>query len=260
MYTPQFAALYDSLMEDFDYPAWADYYLELIRESAGGKPKHLCECGCGTGNMALEWAAKGIRVTGVDLSAPMLQVASDKARKRGLSLTFVCQDMTRLALHRPVDAIACPCDGVNYLLDDEAVASFFARAHQSLRPGGALVFDVSTPHKLFGMEGAPYYEDREDLTYLWTGRRRGELVDMALTFFLRRGGGLYQRFDEMQTQRAHRAEDLVKALEKAGFTGIALYGDRRLDPPEDQELRWHFAARKKGASQRPTVGKETIGV
>ena len=37
-----FARVYDLLMDDFDYPAWAEYYLELISR-AGVRPVRLCD-------------------------------------------------------------------------------------------------------------------------------------------------------------------------------------------------------------------------
>lgn len=245
MYPAKFASVYDHLMEDFDYPAWAEYYLELLNRAGAGRPRAICECGCGTGSMSVELARAGARVTGVDLSAPMLEQAADKARRGGVSIPFVCQDMCDLKLHRPVDAILCPCDGVNYLLDEKRLAAFFNRAFEHLKPGGALAFDVSTPRKLFALADAPCYEDREGLTYLWVSRRRGELIDMELTFFLRRGGGLYERFDEAQVQRAHTMDELGCALEKAGFCDIAFYGDRTFAPPAPDEARWHVTAVKR---------------
>ena len=48
----RFAEVYDRLMDDFDYPAWAEYYLGLLKK-AGCTPKTMCECGCGTGSMTL---------------------------------------------------------------------------------------------------------------------------------------------------------------------------------------------------------------
>ncbi len=38
----EFATVYDEFMDDFDYPAWADYYLALLgsRRCAGGE---ICE-------------------------------------------------------------------------------------------------------------------------------------------------------------------------------------------------------------------------
>lgn len=243
MYPAQFAAVYDRLMDDVDYPAWADYYRALLSRARDGAPvRKVCECGCGTGSMTVELARAGLEVVGVDLSAPMLEIAGDKLRRAGVSAPLVCQDMCRLQLHRPVDALVCPCDGVNYLVEDSQVAAFFRRAYALLKPGGALAFDVSTPGKLFALEQAPGYEDREELTYLWVSARRGNLVDMSLTFFLRQGGGLYRRFDEVQCQRAHTQEELRAQLEKAGFEGITFYGDRTFAPPQPAQSRWHVTA------------------
>lgn len=244
MYPAKFAAVYDRLMDDFDYPAWADYYLDLIARSGAARPQALCECGCGTGSMSVELALKGIRVTGVDLSEAMLERAAEKARRHGVALPLVCQDMCALSLHKPVDAILCPCDGVNYLLTNEQVAAFFQRAYAQLKRGGVLAFDVSTPDKLLSLAQAPCYEDRADLTYFWVSASRGNLVDMALTFFLRQGGGLYRRFDEAQTQRAHTQEELSTRLLESGFEQITFYGDRTLEPPQPGEARWHVSAVK----------------
>ena len=70
-----FAAVYDLLMDDFDYPSWAAYYLALLRR-AGVEPRSLCDCACGTGSLTVEFAGSGMRVTGVDLSQEMLEAAA----------------------------------------------------------------------------------------------------------------------------------------------------------------------------------------
>ena len=59
-----FAGIYDLLMDDFDYPAWADYYMNLLSQT-GVQPKTMCDCACGTGAMSLQFAKKGIRVNAV---------------------------------------------------------------------------------------------------------------------------------------------------------------------------------------------------
>ena len=101
-----FAEVYDLLMDDFDYPAWAQYYLKLL-ETAGVRPKTMAECACGTGSMTIPFAEAGIRVTGVDLSGEMLEIAAEKARRAGVRPMFVCQDMAKLTLPRPADALVC---------------------------------------------------------------------------------------------------------------------------------------------------------
>ena len=239
-----FAEIYDALMDDFDYPAWAEYYLALL-ERAGVKPSTMCDCACGTGSLSIPFAKKGIRVTGADLSGEMLEVAADKARKSGVQVMFVRQDMCRLQLPRPVDALVCGCDGVNYLLTDERVRAFFERAHAAIRPGGALAFDISSPYKLEHVLGNGFFgEERDDVAYLWSNSFDAEkrTVRMDLTFFQRESSGLYRRFAETHTQRAHEPEALRAMLEQTGFGDVRIFGDRTFDPPKADEMRIHFSA------------------
>ena len=237
-----FARVYDLLMDDFDYPAWAAYYLELLAR-AGVRPVTLCDCACGTGSMSLEFARRGLRVTGVDISREMLELAGEKARQSGVSLRFVCQNMTQLTLPRPVDALVCACDGVNYLTSDKRALAFFRAAHKSIRPGGALAFDVSSPYKIRNILGNSFFgEERDEVAYLWQNALEDDIVTMDITFFLREEGELYRRVSETHRQRVHEPERLKALLEEAGFTGVQIYGDQSFEEPKPQEMRVHFCA------------------
>ena len=239
-----FAGLYDALMDDVDYDAWAGYYLALIGRM-GVTPRTLCDCACGTGAMSVRFARQGIRVTGVDLSVDMLELARQKALQYGVQAMFVCQDMCALALPRPVDALVCACDGVNYLLDDDRLRAFFARARQALKPGGALAFDISSAYKLRKTLGNNFCgEDRGDIAYLWSNRfdESAETVTMDLTFFTRESDGRYRRFDELHVQKAHEPEHLLALLAECGFSGAQVFGDRHFNFPGTDEARIHIAA------------------
>lgn len=238
----RFAEVYDSLMDDFDYPRWADYYVELVRR-AGGNPKRMAECGCGTGSMTVEFADMGIRVTGMDLSAEMLRQAQVKARRKGQQIIFVEQDMRALEVPRPVDTVVCACDGVNYLTEAQDVQAFFDAAFRALKPGGVLAFDISTGAKLLEMPGNVYAEDRDDVTWMWFSEAEPDRrVRMDIAFFLRGEDGRYERFDEEQLQRAHLPEELTAALTQAGFADVRIYGDRTFEPPLPEEKRIHITA------------------
>ena len=239
-----FAEIYDLLMDDFDYPAWADYYMRLLAR-AGVKPKMMADCACGTGSLTIPFAKRGIRVTGVDLSGEMLEVAAEKARKNGIQAMFVRQDMSKLRLPRPVDALVCGCDGVNYLLSDEEVKDFFKSAHAAIKPGGALAFDISSAYKLEHVLGNGFFgEERDEVAYLWSNKFDAEArtVRMDLTFFRREPGGLYRRFVENHVQRAHDPEDLKQMLQECGFVHVEIYGDRTFEAPGPEEMRIHILA------------------
>ncbi len=246
MYT-SFAEVYDQLMDNVNYERWADFYQQLLQVNGVAQGSKVCECACGTGALTLPLVRRGFQMTGVDLSQEMLWIAAQKARKMGLGLPFVQQDMRQLRLHRQMDAVIATCDGVNYLLTDEDVCAFFRAAYNAMRPGGALIFDVSTPWKLENVLGNELIcEDREDVTYFWQNSfsRRTGLCDMALCFFLKEKDGRYRRIDETQKQKAHTRETLTALLQGCGFADVHVYGNSRMESPRDKEQRWHFTARR----------------
>lgn len=245
MYTA-FAAVYDRLMADVDYPAWANFYQGLL-SMYGLMSGKLCECACGTGGITIPLAGIGYQMTGVDLSEEMLFEASQKARKAGAMIPFVKQDMRALRLHRKMDGVLCTCDGVNYLPTETDVLAFFGAAWTALRPGGALAFDVSTPYKFKHVLGNHFIGDETaDVAYLWknTYDPHTVSVQMDLSIFVRQEGETYQRVSERQTQYAYPFETLKALLLQAGFADVRLFGDGTFAPPSPTEQRWHIAARK----------------
>lgn len=241
-----FASVYDTLMDDYDYDAWSAHYIELMQ--LGGKmPARIAECACGTGSLSVRFAQEGIHVTGVDLSNAMLRRAEEKARREGVLAAFVRQDMRRLALTRRVDAVLATCDGVNYLTGEQDVKAFFAAAYAALKPGGMLCFDCSSRHKLETTMGDSFFgEERDGIAILWKNRlnRQSHVLDMDVTFFVREEDGRYRRFREQHRQRAHSSEEIIRWLEASGFEVAGVYGDMRMDAPREDDLRIHYAARK----------------
>jgi len=245
MYTA-FASVYDRLMRDVDYQSWAERYASLLR-SAGVSAGHVCECACGTGSLTLPLARMGYRMTGIDLSSEMLSAAAAKAKDAGLDIPFVRQDMTRLTLHRRQDAVLATCDGVNYLTSVKQLRAFFTAAHKSLKPGGVLIFDVSTPEKLSVTLGMNTLGSRdEDISYIWQNYydKRTRIVDLKLSFFVRNENGTYDRFEESQRQRAHSREELESLLSECGFSAVRFYGGLKRRAPLPGDDRWHIMAVK----------------
>ena len=232
-----FAAGYDRMMADVDYDGWANYIDGFLREAGA---KSVLECACGTGSLTVRLARKGYQITGADLSEDMLMVARQKTLDAGLRfLPFVCQDMRRIALHKPVDAVVAACDGVNYLMD--GVEDFFQSAWKALKPGGLLLFDVSSAYKLSAVLGDnTFAATGPDWAYIWENTYHPRLgrVDMLLTGFLKQGTG-YARFEEHHSQRAYTEEELRAALHD-----IRVYEAFTRNPPTDRAERLQFTARK----------------
>ena len=246
MYTA-FARVYDALMASVNYEKWAAHYARLMQLYQVPEKGRCVECACGTGGLTLPLRRLGYQMTGVDLSEEMLAAAMEKARSAGLSIPFVRQDMRFLALPRRAECVLATCDGVNYLASPEAAQAFFHAAYNALRPGGALIFDVSTPEKLQNTLGNhTLFSDDDQISYIWRNawHEKNACVSLALSFFVRREDGAYDRLEERQTQRAHTRAELRDWLKEAGFSDIRFFGRERLSPPRAGDDRWHVAARK----------------
>lgn len=234
-----FSAWYDKMMGTVDYNGWSRYLMGLLDRNGARK---VAECACGTGNITWKLVKAGYEVTGLDLSEDMLLVAREKLRKMGLRCPFVCEDMRALSLHKPVDAIIAACDGVNYVT--EGVEAFFTAAHKALKPGGMLLFDVSSYYKLSKvLSGRTFGDTGEDWGYIWENVFDPDtsLLEMGLTCFIREGSH-YSRFEETHLQRAYTEEELTAALKGAGFSRVEVYEAFTLTPPKPDTERLQFVA------------------
>ena len=117
----------------------------------------------------------------------------------------------------------------------------------NMKPGGALIFDVSTPEKLSQTLGDnTLYSDDDAVSYIWRNKWDGKTacVTLGLSLFVRRSDGAYDRLEERQTQRAHTRRELCAWLTQAGFQDISFYGRLRMSPPRKGDDRWHVTAVK----------------
>lgn len=101
--------------------------------------ERVLDIGCGNGAVTLE-AARQVgpsgRVTGLDLSAPMLGLAARRAAEEGLDIDFVQADAATAAWDDPVDAVISRF-GVMFFDKPE---SAFANLAEALKPGGRMCF------------------------------------------------------------------------------------------------------------------------
>nr|WP_062340327.1 class I SAM-dependent methyltransferase [Herbidospora sakaeratensis] len=82
---------------------------------------HVLDVACGSGRHALELAARGRRVTGVDVSAEAVAHATREAARRGLDAGFQVGDMRALPASA-ADTAICMGNAFGYLDHDETVA------------------------------------------------------------------------------------------------------------------------------------------
>jgi len=105
--------------------------------------------GCASGRIAWELAQDGARVTAVDPSKVMLEVAQGRRGEAPLEvsarLEFHEADLRTLRLNRRFGSIVLPQNAVGLMPTLEALDALFATVCVHLAPTGALLLDATNP-------------------------------------------------------------------------------------------------------------------
>jgi SAM-dependent methyltransferase len=237
-------------------------YFQTFIESDG---QPALDVACGTGRVLLPCLRAGLDVDGCDVSADMIALCGEKARREGLSPNLYVQPMHALDLPRRYRTIfVCGAFGLGSTReqDIEALRGFY----DSLEPGGTLLLDIEVPYADTGQWKYWLKEERTSLPEAAEPPRGRKLASDGAEYALR---SRYLHLDpleqlvslEMHVEmwrdgRLEAAEDhrldiglyfkneLLPMLERAGFESIVVHGDHVEAEPTPDDDFIVFVARK----------------
>ena len=115
---------------------------EIITRFLGlSSGQDILDVPCGEGRHAVDLAARGHNVPGLDLSAELLARAARRAEERNVSVEWVQGDMRRLEWKERFDAAVCYWGSFGYF-DDQGDFEFLYGVSRALRPGGKLLIET----------------------------------------------------------------------------------------------------------------------
>jgi 2-polyprenyl-6-hydroxyphenyl methylase/3-demethylubiquinone-9 3-methyltransferase len=131
--------------------------LEFIDRIAGLAGKKVLDVGCGGGILTESMAAKGAKVTGIDMGETPLQIARLHLLESGLDVEYERIPAERLAEEQPesFDVVTC-MEMLEHVPDPESVVRACARL---TKPGGNIFFSTLNRNPksyLFAIIGAEY--------------------------------------------------------------------------------------------------------
>lgn len=241
------AAGYDLVMDHVDYDQWAAYLFDLLRRH-GTDVKTVVELGGGTGSLARRLQPLGdYRYLLTDGSAAMLARAREKLDEEESSIRCVQADFTTvscndLGLTEPADAAILVYDGLNYLLDADAVAALLRCVHGLLRPGGVAIIDQSTPpNSEARSDGVVDEGTRADFSYVRESHYDPDTRRHETVFSLTVNG---QSWTERHVQRAYTREEVRTLINDSPMIAEEAYDEFTTDPAHDESYRVHWVLRR----------------
>ncbi len=116
-----------------------DWYRELAKRL---RARDVVDLGCGTGVLAVELAARGHRVTGIDPAAAMVEIA--RARPGGDRVNWILGDATAMP-SGPADLVVMTGHVAQVFLTEREWDDVLGHAHRALRRGSHLAFETRNP-------------------------------------------------------------------------------------------------------------------
>ena len=204
-------------------PEWTTADVDFI-ESALELPvgSQVLDAPCGSGRHSLLLAARGHKVTGVDISAEAIGYARTAADAAGLAVEFILDDMRRLPQTGGYDAAVCLGNSFGYL-DPAGTREFVAALGGAVRPGGGLVIDFAATAEsiLPGFTTEPRATRTGDIEV--DTRVEYDVVESRLlsSYTFRRGGEV---LESTAVHHVYTSGQLTGFLRAGGFTVTGRHG------------------------------------
>ncbi len=158
--------------------------LELWRVLADTAEGPVLDLGCGTGRVALDLAARGREVTGIDSDPELIDALNDRARGRGLPVDAVAADARSFDLGKTFALVISPMQVVQLLGGEDGRAAMLAAVRRHLDPGGLFAAALANPFEDWSDEESlpPLPDVREEEGWVYSStpiavrRARGSFV------------------------------------------------------------------------------------
>jgi SAM-dependent methyltransferase len=225
----------------------AESVLPEYLESLGFQPLDILDVACGEGSFAVAMAKLGFRVTGIDQSQRMIDLAGDRAAQAGVEVYFSVEDMRDLPFNQEFDLVTCFFDSLNYLLTIRDLQDAFQGAFNALKPGGLFIFDINTVYGLAvdWMRERTYIQNEAD-DFIEVHRHEFDYENLVATVeitIFQRLGDLWERIHETHRERGYPIADLQFLLNETGFEIVDQFGNlsKRTEIQTTSPRAWFIA-------------------
>lgn len=234
MYSDVFCKVYNEFGWNY-YPEFFGEQLLQWLEQHGVKPETCMDLACGTGILCQILHSNGIRASGMDFSAGMIEIA----RQGNPAIHYDVADMITYCPEEQYDLVTCTGDALNHIGSLSNVEKIFCNVFQYLAPGGYFIFDILNENEVSTSE--PFEMDFSDTVRVWFQMTQPGEKQVNLKVRVYENGVL--SFEENIRETVHDPAVICDLLRSSGFE-VEKCADRLLDSG-NHGTTWFIIARKK---------------
>lgn len=236
-----YADQYDHLYAEKDYSAECDLIEAAIAKHAEKPPATMLDIGCGTGRHALALTKRGYRVTGVDLSAAMLEIAraASKNLELGIRPEFVQGDARDFSIGRRFDAAIMMFAVIGYLSSNADVLAGLRNIRSHLEDGALFLCDFWYGPSVLAVQPSDRVKslnapDRQVIRATTTALDPvSHTADVAFRLWTIRAGEAVAETHELHRLRYFFPQEFALLLNQTGFALESLSAFPTLDQSLD---------------------------
>ncbi len=250
---------YAHLADFYEKAGFARFGVELIphiiqfAQQNGWLGRRILDLGCGVGVVAVWLSQQGFRVTGVDISNPMLVKARHNAQKAGVAISWRQQDIRALEYSEGTQDMIVSLGVLNHMRNPGELESIFKHVYSALAPERLFVFDLHTLRGLaerWGTGDRLAFDNRRDLTLMIRSNFSYETLGNTLQFIIfhrEHEKAHWRRAEETHTLQAYPIHIVTSLLRRTGFeTRVMNTRFQPFDFTEDEGRTLFFAHKPAG--------------
>lgn len=233
MYSDVFCKVYNEFGWNY-YPEVFGLQLLQWLKQRNLQPKTCLDLGCGTGVLCEILHSSGIRASGMDFSAGMIEIA----RQSNPEISYEVADMITYCPDQQFDLVTCTGDALNHIRELSDIQKIFQNVSRYTSPGGYFIFDILNENEVSTSE--PFEMDFSETLRVWFQMTQSAADQVNLKVRVFENGQL--QFEENIRETIHDPSVICDLLRQSGFV-VESCADRLLED-SGHGTTWFVVAQK----------------